>query len=175
MSANMKTPYVRRDWTDEEHAELWRLKCEGVPIMEIARRIGRANSSCVGRLEKCDTNGVFLTADQRGIFKATPEQDAIMIEMHGQGHKARAIADRLGIGRKQAWGRLRLLVGDRSKPSPEFASGQPMTPKDPGIRTCLMCGREFASTHAGNRRCVRCRERVFAADTPFNPGIVGAV
>lgn len=49
------------------------------------------------------------------------------------------------------------------------------TPKDPGIRICLMCGREFASTHAGNRRCSRCRDRVFSADTPYNPGIVGAI
>lgn len=175
MSANMKTPHVRRDWTEEEHQELWRLKCEGVPLMEIARRIGRATSSCAGRLEKCDTNGKFLTAEQRGIFKSTPEQDAIMIEMHNQGHKARAIADKLGIDRKQAHGRLRFLVGDRKKPESEFASGYPATPQDAGIRTCLMCGREFASTHAGNRRCSRCRERVFSADTPYNPGIVGAI
>jgi len=175
MSAGMKTPYVRRDWTDEEHAELWRLKCEGVPVVEIARRIGRANSSCAGRLEKCDTNGRFLSADERGIFRATPEQDAIMTELAEKGFKATAIAEHMGLDRQKVWGRLRLLVGDRKRTTVDTHDKLTATPKSPAIRTCLMCGREFNSTHAGNRRCVRCRERVSTYDTPYNPGIVGAI
>ena len=177
MSAGMKAPYVKREWTEAEHAELWRLKCEGVPVVEIARRIGRANSSCSGRLSQCDANGKFVSNSAFAAFRPTPEQDLIMIEMSGKGASAREIADQIGLTRKKVWSRLRSLVGDDdrrvSDPKPIFEKDG--SPRAPGIRTCLMCGREFNSTHAGNRRCVRCRERVFAADTPYNPGIVGAI
>ena len=44
----------RRQWTADEHADLWRLKCEGVQLSEIARRLGRDLSSCFGRLKKTD-------------------------------------------------------------------------------------------------------------------------
>ena len=177
MSAGMKTQYVRRDWTDEEHAELWRLKCEGVPVVEIARRIGRANSSCNGRLAQCDENGKFVSRSAFNVFRATPEQDAIIAEMAAKGISSRGIADRLGLSRKQVWCRLRTLAGHSGdKPvEPGLIAAETGTPRSPGIRTCLMCGREFNSTHAGNRRCVRCRERVSAYDTPYNPGIVGAI
>lgn len=177
MSSGMKAPYVRRDWSEAEHAELWRLKCEGVPVVEIARRIGRANSSCGGRLAQCDENGKFVSLSEFAVFRATPEQDAIMVEMSAQGVSARGIADRLGLARKQVWCRLRTLAGHRSdKPvEPGLIASETGTPRSPGIRTCLMCGSKFHSTHAGNRRCVRCRERAFASDTPYNPGIVGAI
>lgn len=177
MSSGMRAPYVRRDWSEAEHAELWRLKCEGVPVVEIARRIGRANSSCVGRLAQCDENGKFVSISEFVVFRATPEQDAIMTEMSAQGISARGIADRLGLSRKQVWRRLRTLAGHSGDKlvDPGLIAAETGTPRSPAIRTCLMCGREFQSTHAGNRRCVRCRERVFAADTPYNPGIVGAI
>lgn len=176
MSANMKNPYVRRDWSEAEHAELWRLKCEGVPVVEIARRIGRANSSCNGRLAQCDENGNFVSRAAFEVFRSTPEMDKTMAEMSARGVGGRLIADKLGIPVKQVWRRLRTLSSHSAENTVEPAAiGYPATPKDPGIRPCLMCGREFHSTHAGNRRCVRCRDRVFAADTPFNPGIVGSI
>jgi transposase-like protein len=173
----MKAPYVRRDWTEAEHAELWRLKCEGVPVVEIARRIGRANSSCVGRLAQCDSSGKFVSRSAFNVFRATPEQDAIIAEMSAKGISSRGIADRLGLSRNQVWGRLRTLAEHKiDKPvGPGLIAAETGTPRSPAIRTCLMCCRLFNSTHAGNRRCVRCRERVSAYDTPYNPGIAGAI
>lgn len=174
MGSGMKVPYVRRDWSEAEHAELWRLKCEGVPIVEIARRIGRANSSCNGRLAQCDENGNFISRAAFEVFRSTPEMDSIMAEMSAQGIGGRAIAGKLGIPVKQVWCRLRTLAGHSGDKlvDPGLIAAETGTPRSPAIRTCLMCGREFQSTHAGNRRCVRCRARVFAADTPFDPGIV---
>lgn len=181
MSANMKNPYVRRDWSEAEHAELWRLKCEGVPIVEIARRIGRANSSCNGRLAQCDENGNFISRADFAVFRSTPDQDKIMAEMSAQGIGGRAIADRLGIPVKQVWRRLRTLAGHSAENTSEpVAIGYPATPKDPGMRRCLPCmarGRNtmFMSPHAGIRICKTCRERARETDSPYNPGIVGAV
>jgi transposase-like protein len=56
----------RRQWTADEHADLWRLKCEGVQLSEIARRLGRDLSSCFGRLKKTDDSGSVHEHSQTG-------------------------------------------------------------------------------------------------------------
>lgn len=41
-------------------------------------------------------------------------------------------------------------------------------PRDAAPRKCLGCGQEFASTHAGNRLCLRCGGDVARNASPFD-------
>ncbi len=122
----------RREWTADEHAELWRMKCEGVRLSEMARRLKRNESSCHGRLKNSDDSGQYIGRGKS--VRWTPDIDA------------------------QALANLDSAI----------ASG-------PSIRRCLMCGHEFQSSSAGNRRCKPCKRRAEDSDSPFNPGIVGGI
>ena len=167
----------RRQWTADEHADLWRLTCEGVQLSEIARRLGRDLSSCFGRLKKTDDSGQYMSTHRPGAMRWTPGMDARVLELREAGMTNNQVGEMIGLRGTQVASRvreLRALSAASSTGNLESRSASDIA-RGPAVRRCLMCGHEFGSSSANNRRCVPCNRRAESFDSPFNPGIVGVI
>lgn len=107
----------------------------------------------------------------------TPEEDRQMLAWAAEGMRHSAIGERLDSSHRAIDKRLQVLTGKApAKPTPAksvqpaalAALAAPAHPHKPGGRKCLHCGRAFASAHAGNRICPRCRYRRDAT-SPYDP------
>lgn len=171
----MSRNHERRCWTDEEHARLIALRDSGMTVTEMGRALGRACSSINGRLACTDETGKFRTLDERTIKVWTDDETKLIVKLRSEGKMCKEIAPLVGATDRQVQQRLRLIKA-RSVVEKPKATG----PNAEALRTCLMCagrGKKtlFLSPHAGVRMCGKCRELAKATDSPYNPGIVGAI
>ena len=172
----MKRAYERRYWTDEEHARLIFLRDSGMTVTEMGRSLGRAASSINGRLACTDETGRFRSLDERTIKVWTPAESDVVAELRAQGKMSKEIAAIVGATDRQVQCRLRQIARSRMTAGKPKESG----PTAEAMRTCLTClarGKKtvFLSPHAGVRMCNACHERARETDSPYNPGIVGAI
>jgi hypothetical protein len=172
----MRRAYERRYWTDDEHARMIALRESGMTVTEMGRALGRAASSINGRLACTDETGRFRSLDERTIKVWTPAESDLIAELRAKKLMAKEIAVIVGATARQVQCRLRQIARSRMTAGKPKESG----PTAEAMRTCLTClarGRAtlFLSPHAGCRRCKACRERAPEWDTPYNPGIVGAI
>jgi len=172
----MSRNHERRCWTDEEHSRLIALRDSGMTVTEMGRALGRAASSINGRLAYTDENGKFRTLDERTIKVWTASESDLIAKLRAEGKMAKEIAKLVGGATdRQVQQRLRLIKARNAVEKPK-ATG----PNSEAMRTCLMCAARgkktvFLSPHAGVRMCGACRERARETDSPYNPGIVGAI
>ncbi len=171
----MRRAYERRYWTDEEHARLIALRDSGMTVTDMGRALGRACSSINGRLACTDETGRFRSLDERTIKVWTDDETKLIVKLRSEGKMCKEIAPLVGATDRQVQQRLRLIRSRNVVGNPK-ATG----PNSEAMRTCLMCAaREkktvFLSPHAGVRMCGACRERARETDSPYNPGIVGAI
>lgn len=171
----MTRSYERRRWTDEEHVRLIALRDSGMTVTEMGRSLGRAQSSINGRLAYTDENGKFRSLDERTIKVWTTEESILIVKLRAEGKMSKEIAPLVGATARQVQQRLRLIKSRSAVEGPKETG-----PRFEAIRTCLMCAARgkktvFLSPHAGVRMCGSCRERAKETDSPYNPGIVGAI
>jgi len=171
----MSRNHERRCWTDEEHNMLISLRDSGMTVTEMGRALGRACSSINGRLACTDETGRFRSLDERTIKVWTDDETKLIVKLRDEGKMAKEIAPLVGATDRQVQQRLRLIRSRNAVGKPK-ATG----PNSEALRTCLMCAARgkktvFLSPHAGVRMCNACRERARETDSPYNPGIVGAI
>lgn len=97
----------------------------------------------------------------------TPDEDALMLAWRADRKTLREIAAHLESNHASIGDRIKILnaraAAAAGQPLPTTSSPKqalpppPPHPSKPGRRTCLSCGRSFASTHAGNRICYGCK------------------
>lgn len=106
-----------------------------------------------------------MTAGTRRTW--TPQEDATMLDWREDGMLLNEIAARLGSNRTSISSRITLLkqraaaAAGLPPPLPSRSRSElpaPTHPSKPGGRKCLGCGCLFASAHAGNRLCYRCKQ-----------------
>lgn len=171
----MSRNHERRFWTEEEHVRLIALRDSGMTVTEMGRALGRAASSINGRLACTDETGKFRSLDERTTKFWTTEESNLIAKLRAEGKMSKEIAPLVGATDRQVQQRLRLIKARNSVEKPK-ATG----PNSEAMRTCLMCAARgkktvFLSPHAGVRMCGACRERARETDSPYNPGIVGAI
>lgn len=165
----------RREWTAEEHAELWRMSCEGVRLSEMAKRLKRSESSCHGRLKNSDGSGQYIGRGKS--VRWTPDMDAQVLDMSAAGMTHIEIGAHMCLIPFQVASRVRQLRAWMVESSAGYAKAKLASEiaRGPSMRRCLMCGHEFPSSSAENRRCKPCKRLAESSDSPFNPGIVGGI
>lgn len=101
-----------------------------------------------------------MTSGIRRVW--TPEEDQQIIAWRAEGVSYRDIAERLNSNGASIASHFYHIAEQAGapprQPSPSLPIPPPAAPDKPGARKCLCCSRTFASAHAGNRICWRCKQ-----------------
>lgn len=107
----MTDPRINPPWSDADEIGLRRMYAQGLPLPEIARRLGRARTT-VSRRRKMAGLPDRLT-DARTLHTWTDADQALAVSMLADGHSLREIGRRIGCAATTVADRLKAARIDR--------------------------------------------------------------
>jgi len=166
MRVESSTRIGGRPFTEQEDEEILAAYRAGEMMKPVAMRLGRAYETVRGRLKRI-LDRLGEPPPQPLWVKWLPEENVQASKLHSEGVPYAEIAQRLGkSSRAIRWkmqdireGRVSVPVLKKEKPIPveeSVYSKMVKAAQNKAIRKCLRCQKNFESTHAGNRICVRC-------------------
>lgn len=162
----------QRKWTDEDKRFLRKMWEANVHRNEIARHF-EVTGDAVAHMAR----HLGYKRNPKPIRWGKVKLDFQIITYRHVGLTRRQIAEKLGIRRSHLDSRIniirrraerkagRRMLSERNKSKPKADTRKK--------RTCLPCGVEFLSTHAGNRICGACRQSAAFQDASSTETFIG--